>query len=400
MIQFSPPDIREEDIREVVDTLKSGWITTGPKTALFEDRLAEFIGTEKVICCSSCTFGMEVILRLLGIGPGDEVIVPAYTYTASAAVINHVGAKIVFCDTGKESFWFDYDQLSVLITEKTKAVIAVDLGGGICDYERIFQIIDEKKALFRANSELQKKFDRVIVVADGAHSLGAKRIFNGSWSNAGTIADFTAFSFHAVKNLTTAEGGAVTWRTCPEIDSNEMYRFLKTFILHGQTKDAFTKASDNGWEYDIIQPAYKGNMTDIMASMGISQMNRIGEILNRRRFIIESYQKGLESPVTLWNESYTENMISSGHLFLLRIVGFHEKNRNQLIQKLLEAGINTNVHYKPLPMMTAYKKMGFDISAYPNAYHQYENEITLPVHMLLSDEDVDYIIRTVKRIIC
>ena len=399
MIQFSPPDIREEDIKAVTRVLQSGWITTGSETAAFEERLAAYTGTNKVICCSSCTFGMELVLRFLGIGEGDEVIVPAYTYTASAAVIYHTGAKIVFCDTGKNSFWIDYDQLSKLITKKTKAIIVVDIAGGVCNYDRIYSIVEEKKNLFCANNAIQSSFGRIIVLGDCAHSLGARRIYNGNWCKTGMIADFSVFSFHAVKNITTAEGGAITWKPSTKFDSDELYKKMRYYILHGQTKDALSKNQSNNWEYDIIYPAYKGNMTDIMAALGLSQMNRIDEILNRRREIIESYQKGLKSSGISYFEAYTENMTSSGHLFLMRIGGYSEEERNQLIVRLANLGISTNVHYKPLPMMTAYKNLKYDISDYPNAYHQYRNEISLPVHMLLSADDIEYIIRSLKSLL-
>lgn len=398
-IQFSPPDIREEDILSVSEVLRSGWITTGPKTLEFEKKLANYLGTDSVVCCNSCTIGMEMILRVLGIGPGDEVIVPAYTYTASASIITHVGAKIVFCDTAKDSFWMDCDHLSSLITEHTKAIIVVDLAGGICDYERIYQVIEDKLSLFRPRNEIQAAFGRVAVIADSAHALGAKRIFRGKWSKAGNIADFTAFSFHAVKNLTTAEGGAITWKPCCAIDNDEMELKFNHLILHGQSKTAYSKIQENNWEYDILYPAYKGNMTDIMAALGISQMKRLDEILSRRKAIIESYQEGFDSKMISYNESYNDYMISSGHLFLMRVNNYSEIDRNKLINELIKSGISVNVHYKPLPMMTAYKKMGFDISQYPNAFYQYQNEITLPVHMKLSNDDIAYIIQTVKRLV-
>lgn len=398
-IQFSPPDIREEDIKSVSEVLRSGWITTGPKTLEFEKKLADYLGTDSVVCCSSCTIGMEMILRVLGIGPGDEVIVPAYTYTASASVIDHVGAKIVFCDTAKDSFWMDCDHLSSLITEATKAIIVVDLAGSICDYERIYQVIEDKQQLFKPRNEVQAAFGRVVVIADSAHALGAKRIFRGKWSKAGNIADFTAFSFHAVKNLTTAEGGAITWKPCCAIDNDEMELKFNHLILHGQSKTAYSKIQENNWEYDILYPAYKGNMTDIMAALGISQMKRLDEILSRRKAIIESYQEGFDSKMISYNESYNDYMLSSGHLFLMRVNNYSETERNDLINELIKSGISVNVHYKPLPMMTAYKNMGFDISDYPNSFCQYQNEITLPVHMMLSNDDIDYIIQTVKRLV-
>ena len=398
-IQFSPPDIREEDIKSVSEVLRSGWITTGPKTLEFEKKLADYLGTDSVVCCNSCTIGMEMILRVLGIGPGDEVIVPAYTYTASASVIDHVGAKIVFCDTAKDSFWMDCDHLSSLITEATKAIIVVDLAGSICDYERIYQVIEDKQQLFKPRNEVQAAFGRVVVIADSAHALGAKRIFRGKWSKAGNIADFTAFSFHAVKNLTTAEGGAITWKPCCAIDNDEMELKFNHLILHGQSKTAYSKIQENNWEYDILYPAYKGNMTDIMAALGISQMKRLDEILSRRKAIIESYQEGFDSKMISYNESYSDYMLSSGHLFLMRVNNYSETERNDLINELIKSGISVNVHYKPLPMMTAYKNMGFDISDYPNSFCQYQNEITLPVHMMLSNDDIDYIIQTVKRLV-
>ena len=388
-IKFSPPDITQKEIDEVVDTLKSGWITTGPKTKLFEKQIAEFCGTERAVCLNSATAGLELILRILGIETGDEVIVPAYTYTASASVIEHVGAKIVFVDTAKDSFEMNYEELEKLITDKTKAIIAVDLAGIPANYDKIYEIANKFKDKFISNNDIQEKIGRIAIIADGAHSFGAK--YKGI--NTGNLADFTSFSFHAVKNLTTAEGGAVTWKKVDNIDSEDLYKQFMLWSLHGQNKDALAKSQSNGWEYDIKMPAYKCNMTDIMASIGIAQLSRYEEILKRRKEIIEKYNEGLKECNIQVLKHYTDKIKSSGHLYLIRLLGKDEEYRNNIIKRLSELGIPTNVHYKPLPMMTAYKNMGFDIKNYPNAYDMYKNEITLPLHTLLSDEDVEYIVQ-------
>lgn len=387
-IPFSPPDITELEIEEVVDTLKSGWITTGPKTKKFEKQISEYCHTSKAVCLNSATACSEMALRVLGIGPGDEVITTAYTYTASASVICHVGATVVLVDTQKDSYEMDYEALEEKITEKTKAIIPVDLGGVICDYDRIFEIVNRKKDLFEPKTELQKKIGRIAVVADGAHAIGA--VQNGK--RCGEIADFTSFSFHAVKNLTTAEGGAVTWRDIEGVDNEELYKQFMLLSLHGQSKDALAKTQLGAWEYDVVAPYYKCNMTDIMAALGLAQMKRYPDILARRKEIIEKYNEGLKNlPVSVL-EHFGNDFASSGHLYLVRV---HDKTReecNKIIEKMAEYGIATNVHYKPLPLLSAYKNQGFDIKDYPNAYAMFENEITLPLHTKLTDEEIDYII--------
>lgn len=394
-IKFSPPDISEKEIEEVIDTLKSGWITTGPKTKLFEKKIAEYCGTNKAVCLNSNTAGLELILRILGIGQGDEVIVPAYTYTASASVIDHVGAKIVFVDCAKNSYEMDYNTLEQYINQNTKAIIAVDIAGIPADFEKIYEIVNHKKDVFKAKTELQKAIGRIAVIADSAHSFGASR--NGKMT--GNIADFSSFSFHAVKNLTTAEGGAVTWRHIEGIDDEELYKKFMLWSLHGQNKDALSKSKSGGWEYDIKIPGYKCNMTDIMAAIGLAQFERYPELLKRRKEIIERYNEAFKDMNVQVLEHYAENYTSSGHLYLMRFLGLNEEQRNKLIMDLAEKGIPTNVHYKPLPMMTAYKNLGFDIKDYPNAYDMYKNEITLPLHTLLSDEQVEYIIENVKKVL-
>lgn len=387
-IPFSPPDITELEIEEVVDTLKSGWITTGPKTKKFEKQISEYCHTSKAVCLNSATACSEMALRVLGIGPGDEVITTAYTYTASASVICHVGATVVLVDTQKDSYEMDYEALEEKITEKTKAIIPVDLGGVICDYDRIFEIVNRKKDVFEPKTELQKKIGRVAVVADGAHAIGAVR----DGKRCGEIADFTSFSFHAVKNLTTAEGGAVTWRDIEGVDNEELYKQFMLLSLHGQSKDALAKTQLGAWEYDVVAPYYKCNMTDIMAALGLAQMKRYPDILARRKEIIEKYNEGLKNlPVSVL-EHFGNDFASSGHLYLVRV---HDKTReecNKIIEKMAEYGIATNVHYKPLPLLSAYKNQGFDINDYPNAYAMFENEITLPLHTKLTDEEIDYII--------
>ncbi len=394
-IPFSPPDITQAEIDEVIDTLKSGWITTGPKTKLLEKKLAEYCNTSKMVCLNSATAAMEMTLRLLGIGEGDEVITSAYTYTASASVIHHVGAKIVLVDTGKDSFEMNYDQLENAITEKTKAIIPVDIAGVMCDYDRIFEIVNRKKDLFKPSNEIQKTFGRVIVMADAAHSFGAS--YKGNRS--GEVADFSCFSFHAVKNLTTAEGGAVTWRDVPGFENEEIYNQFMLLSLHGQSKDALEKTKPGSWEYDIVAPNYKCNMTDIMASLGLVQLKRYPNILKRRKEIIEMYDEALKDENVQVLNHYDDNHSSSGHLYLVRLLGKDENYRNRVIEKMAEKGISTNVHYKPLPMHTAYKNLGFDIKDYPNAFNMYKNEITLPLHTLLGDEDVVYVVNTLKDII-
>ncbi|WP_339210619.1 DegT/DnrJ/EryC1/StrS family aminotransferase [Aeribacillus sp. FSL K6-8210] len=394
-IPFSPPDISQLEIDEVIDTLKSGWITTGPKTKRFEQKIAEYCNTSKAACLNSATAAMEMTLRLLGVGEGDEVITSAYTYSASASVIQHVGAKIVLVDTAKDSFQMDYDQLEQAITEKTKVIIPVDIAGVMCDYEKIFEIVNRKQYLFNPSNELQKAIGRVIVLADAAHSFGAT--YKGKKS--GEVADFTCFSFHAVKNLTTAEGGAVTWRDIPGIDNEEIYKQFMLLSLHGQSKDALAKTKLGAWEYDIVYPGYKCNMTDIMASLGLAQFQRYPEILERRKKIIEMYDKALQDCNVDVLKHYGDSFSSSGHLYLVRLIGKDENYRNKVIEKMAENGVATNVHYKPLPMHTAYKNLGFSIEDYPNAYKMYENEITLPLHTCLTDEQVWYVIKTFKEII-
>ena len=392
-VPFSPPDISDIEINEVVDTLKSGWITTGPKTKLFEQRIAEYTRASKAVCLNSATAAMEMTLRLLGIGKGDEVITTAYTYTASASVIDHVGAKIVLVDTAEDSFHMDYRKLKEAITEKTKAIISVDIGGVMCDYDTIFEVVNCKKHLFQSSNKIQEAIGRVIVIADGAHSFGAT--YRGR--NSGEVADFTCFSFHAVKNLTTAEGGAVTWRKIPGIDDEELYNEFMLLSLHGQSKDALAKTKLGAWEYDIICLGYKCNMTDIMASLGLGQLQRYPDILKRRKQIITMYDNGLKDCNVASLRHYGDDFSSSGHLYLLRLLGEDEAYRNEIIEKMAKEGIATNVHYKPLPMHTAYKRLGFDIKDYPNAYNMYRNEITLPLHTLLPDGKVEYVIDELKK---
>lgn len=394
-IPFSPPDITDEEINEVVDALKSGWITTGPKTKLFEKQIAEYCNTSKVVCSNSATAAMEMTLRLLGIGPGDEVITCAYTYSASASVTTHVGAKVVLVDSGKDSFHIDYDGIADAITENTKAIIPVDIGGVMCDYDKIFEAVESKKHLFNPSNDLQKAFGRVIVLADAAHSIGAT--YKGKMS--GEVADFTSFSFHAVKNLTTAEGGAVTWKDIDGIDNEEIYKQYMLLSIHGQSKDALAKTKLGAWEYDIVAPYYKCNMTDIMASLGLAQFKRYPDILGRRKEIIEKYDELLSGLDVTSMTHYDENNKSCGHLYLLRLNGKDEAFRNQVIIKMAEKGIATNVHYKPLPMHTAYKDLGFKMEDYPNAFDMYKNEITLPLHTLLTDEDIEYIVESLKNVI-
>ena len=401
IIPFSPPDISELEINEVIDTLKSGWITTGPKTKLFEKKLAEYCGTNKVVCLSSATAAEEMNLRVLGIGEGDEVIVPAYTYTASASAVIHTGAKVVFLDSQADSFEMDYDKMEAAINEKTKAIVAVDIGGVVCDYDRIYHAVERKKHLFTpsGNYELGKRiqnaFNRVVVLADSAHSLGGSR--NGKMT--GNIADFTDFSFHAVKNFTTAEGGASTWRDIPGIDNDELYRQYQLFSLHGQSKDALSKSQIGSWEYDIIGPWYKCNMTDIMASIGLRQLDRYPELLAKRRRYIDLYDKMCNRLNIKRLHHFDGECVSSGHLYLVRIPFISEAERRDIIVKMGEEGVSCNVHFKPLPMMTAYKALGWDIKDFPNAYNYYEKLISLPLNTVMSTDDVEYVIEKFTEIV-
>lgn len=412
-IPFSPPDITEDEIQMVADALRSGWITTGPKTKEFEKKIAEYCHTDKAVCLNSATAAMEMALHLLGVGPGDEVIVPAYTYTASASVNQHVGAKLVLVDTQRDCVEMDYDRLADAITERTKVIVPVDLGGIVCDYDKVFAVVESKKHLFRPSNEIQKAIGHIVVAADCAHAFGAR--WHGKM--AGEIADFSSFSFHAVKNLTTAEGGALTWHlpfgnepvvmdadsTVPAIEGETwngyLYRLSQLYSLHGQNKDALAKTKLGAWEYDIIGPWYKCNMTDIMAGIGLAQFNRYPGLLARRREIIEKYDAALAGCNVAVLNHYGEDHQGSGHLYIVRLLGRSREETNDVIAKMAERGIATNVHYKPLPMMTAYKALGFDIAGYPNAYHLFENEITLPLHTKLSDDDVEYVIRNFVEII-
>lgn len=394
-VLFSPPDITEREIEEVVDTLRSGWITTGPKTKLFEQKLAEFSHTSKAVCLNSATACAEMALRALGIGPGDEVITTAYTYTASASVVCHVGAKLVLVDTAKNSHEMDYDKLEAAITEKTKAVIPVDLAGIVCDYKRIFEILERKKHLFQPANKIQRQIGRVAVIADGAHALGAEK----EGKRCGEVADFTSFSFHAVKNLTTAEGGALVWRDIEGVDNEELYKKFMLFSLHGQSKDALAKTQLGAWEYDIIAPYFKCNMTDIMASIGLAQLERYPSILERRKTLIEMYDRELEGENVRHLQHYGKDFASSGHLYITHVLGKTREECNAIITKMAEKGIATNVHFKPLPMLTAYKNLGFDIQDYPNAYELFSNEITLPLHTKLTDEEAEYVIKSFKECI-
>ena len=389
-IPFSPPDISEAEIQEVSDALRSGWITTGPRTKKLEKEIAEYVGVNRAVCLNSQTACAEMALRILGIGEGDEVIVPAYTYTASASVVCHVGAKLVLVDIEKDSLEINYDALEAAITEKTKAVIPVDLAGVPCDYDRIFAIVERKKALFKPSNEIQKAIGRVAVCADTAHAFGAQ--WHGRM--AGSIADFSSFSFHAVKNFTTAEGGALTWRTIDGIDDEEIYHQLQLLSLHGQSKDALAKTQLGAWEYDIVGTWYKCNMTDVAAALGLAQMQRYPAMLARRKQIIERYDAAFKPLGILTLPHYTEDHASSGHLYITRVPGITPEQRSEIIIKMAERGVSCNVHYKPLPMHTAYKKLGFDIKDYPNAYAQFANEITLPLHTCLTDEDVAAVIET------
>lgn len=387
-IPFSPPDVTEAEIQEVAEALRSGWITTGPKTKEFENLIALCCQTDKAVCLNSATACMEMALRVLGVGEGDEVIVPAYTYTATASSVCHVGAKPVMVDCSPGSFEMDYEKLADAITERTKVVMPVDLAGIVADYDKVFAAVESKRDLFRASNDIQSAFGRCVVVADAAHAFGA--MWHGKMC--GEIADFTTFSFHAVKNLTTAEGGALTWRTREGLDNEAIYKELQLLSLHGQNKDALAKTKLGGWEYDIVAPYYKCNMTDIMAGIGLAQLKRYPEMLRRRRQLIERYNVALEPYDVEVLPHYGNDHCSSGHLYLVRINGAGVEQRNEVITKMAERGIATNVHYKPLPMMTAYRSMGYDIKDFPNALRQYENEITLPLHTRLTDDEVEYIL--------
>ena len=394
-VLFSPPDISELEIEAVTEALRSGWITTGPKTKEFEKEIAEFCSVNKAVCLNSQTACAEMALRLLGIGEGDEVIVPAYTYTASASVVCHVGTTLKLVDVQKDNLQMDYDALEAAINEKTKAIIPVDLGGIPCDYDRIFRIVEGKKNLFKPANKLQEAIGRVAVCADTAHAFGA------SWHGRmiGSVADFSSFSFHAVKNLTTAEGGALTWRSFNGIDDEELYHQIQLYSLHGQSKDALAKTKLGAWEYDILGPWYKCNMTDILASIGLAQMKRYPAILERRKEIISRYDAAFKPLGIKVLPHYTDEWTSSGHLYITHVPCISLEKRQEIIVKMAEAGIACNVHYKPLPMMTAYKQMGFDIKDYPNAYSQFANEITLPLHTCLTDEMVEYVIENYAAIL-
>lgn len=394
-IPFSPPDISELEIQEVSDALRSGWITTGPRTKRLEKTIADYIGTPRCVCLNSQTACAEMALHVLGIGPGDEVITSAYTYSASASIVCHVGAKLVLVDTQKDSFEMDYDKLEEAINERTKAIIPVDIGGVPCDYDRIFKAVENKRSLFKPASPIQEALGRVAIMADTAHSFGA----NWHGKMTGNIADFSSFSFHAVKNFTTAEGGALTWKSIPGINDDDIYRQFQLLSLHGQSKDALAKTQLGSWEYDIVGTWYKCNMTDIAAALGIAQFKRYPEMLARRKEIITKYDATFKPIGIEILSHYTDEYQSSGHLYLTRIPGISVAQRNEIIVKMAERGISCNVHYKPLPMHTAYKKLGFDIKDYPNAYKMYENEITLPLHTKLTDEEVYYIIDNYSKVI-
>lgn len=411
-IPFSPPDVGEEEIREVTEVLKSGWLTTGPKTKELERQMAEYCHTAKGVCLNSATACMESVLRLFEIGEGDEVIVPAYTYTATASVVCHVGAKLVIVDTAPNSYHMNYDALEAAITDKTKAIMPVDIAGVVADFDRVRAIVESKKSLFKPNSDMQAALGRILILADGAHSYGSMR--GGKMS--GEMADFTSFSFHAVKNFTTGEGGGLVWRDIPGVDNEDIYRRLMLLSLHGQSKDALAKTQLGAWEYDIVAPMYKCNMTDIMAAIGLAQMKRYPSLLARRKEIINAYTDGLsdmkvkvlmhynEQAQTAKNSGILLNSTNSasdifascGHLYLVNLVDKDSEFRNALITKMAQEGVATNVHYKPLPLLSAYKKLGFDIKAYPNAYKQFANEITLPLHTCLSDEQVQYVVDVFK----
>ena len=394
-IPFSPPDMSEAEILEVTEVLRSGWITTGPKVKELERKIADYIGTEKCVCLNSQTACAEIALRILGVGEGDEVITSAYTYTASASVICHVGATPILVDTQKDGFEMDYSSLENKITEKTKAIIPVDIGGVPCNYDRIFEIVESKRNIFKPNSDIQKAIGRIAVMADTAHSFGGK--YKGKML--GSVADFSSFSFHAVKNLTTAEGGAMTWRNIEGISNEDIYHQIQLFSLHGQSKDALAKTKLGSWEYDIVGTYYKCNMTDIMGGIGLAQLSRYDGMLKRRRDIIKRYESAFKPLGIKTLPHFSDDYTSSYHLYLTRVPGITAEQRNEIIVKMAEKGIACNVHYKPLPMHTAYKNLGFDIVDFPNSYNLFENEITLPLHTKLSDEDVDYIIETYSSIV-
>lgn len=394
-IPFSPPDMSEEEISEVAEALRSGWITTGPRTKKLENQIANYVGTEMCVCLNSQTACAEMALRVLGVESGDEVITSAYTYTASASIIDHIGAKIVLVDTQKDSYEMDYDALEAAITSKTKAIIPVDLGGVPCNYEKLFEIVEKKKSVFEPKTKIQAAIGRVAIMADTAHSFGAS--YHGKM--AGNIADFSSFSFHAVKNFTTAEGGALTWRNIPGIENADIYKQLQLLSLHGQNKDALAKTKLGAWEYDIIGTWYKCNMTDVAAAIGLKQFVRYPGMLERRKNIIAKYDASLKPLGVEVLNHYTDDYESSGHLYLTRVPGITLESRNEIIIKMAECGIACNVHYKPLPMHTAYKKLGFDIKNYPNAYARFANEITLPLHTKLTDEEIDYVIKNYTTIL-
>lgn len=398
-IPFSPPDITEAEINEVANALRSGWITTGPRTKELEKKVATLCGTNKAVCLNSATACLESVLRFLGIGEGDEVITSAYTYTASASPALHVGATLKLIDTAKDSYEMDYDALEAAITERTKVIVPVDIGGVPCDYKKIYEIVEKKKSLFKAKNDVQSAFGRIIVVADSAHGFGSSKLVDGKKKMAGELCDFTAFSFHAVKNFTTAEGGALTWLPIKGMEDEAIYKEFMLLSLHGQSKDALSKTQVGAWEYDIVSPAYKCNMTDVAAAIGLVQFERYPKMLARRKEIIEKYNAAFVSLGCKVLPHYEDGNESSGHLYLLRIPNCNEAKRNELITKMAERGIATNVHYKPLPMMTAYKNLGFDIANYPNAYAQYQNEITLPLYTLLKDEEVSYIIENMVELL-
>ena len=394
-IPFSPPDISELEIAEVAEALRSGWITTGPRTKQLEKNIAAYVGADRCVCLNSQTACAEMALRVLGVGPSDEVIVPAYTYTASASVVCHVGAKLVLIDSQPDCLEMDYDAVEAAINENTKAIIPVDLGGVPCDYERLFAIVEKKKALFKPASEIQQALGRVAIMADTAHAFGAKK----GGTMIGAVADFSSFSFHAVKNLTTAEGGALTWKAIPGIDSDDIYKKLQLLSLHGQSKDALAKTKLGAWEYDVIGTWYKCNMTDVTAAIGLKQLERYPGMLERRKEIIGRYDAALKPLGVKVLRHYTDAYESSGHLYLTRVPGITLEQRSEIIIKMAQAGIACNVHYKPLPMHTAYKNLGYDIKDFPNAYAQFENEITLPLHTNLTDEQVSYVIDNYVRIL-
>ena len=395
IVPFSPPDISEREIQEVAEALRSGWITTGPRTKKLEKLVAEYVGANRAVCLNSQTACAELALRVMGIGPGDEVITSAYTYTASASIIDHVGATIVMVDTQENSYEMDYDKLENAITEKTKAIIPVDLGGVPCDYDRLFQVVENKKHLFKPANKMQKAMGRVAIMADTAHAFGAK--WHGKMI--GSVADFSSFSFHAVKNFTTAEGGAVTWRPLEGIDDEEIYKQFQLLSLHGQSKDALAKTKLGAWEYDIVGPWFKCNMTDVAAAIGLIQMERYDEMLKRRKEIISRYDAAVRPLGVETLDHYTDNHESCGHLYLSRVPGITLEQRNEIIIKMAERDIACNVHYKPLPMHTAYKNLGFDIKDYPNAYAHFANEISLPLHTCLTDEQVEYVIKNYVEIL-